>query len=143
MFEKLDSQSFQIHLKGAGMSGRGVRFVMLAPQVKRKSDALAASLLGKDATNLEYFQSRILEGTKSFITHVTEKHSLDTLFGDDLKWQRVTYSDLNTPDSPLCLDGGDVFTPADVETLQGLYRLFHEPSQEQVQTIMGEAKPIA
>lgn len=129
------------------MSGRGVRFKFLSPKEKRTSDAFAMRNLATDATTAEYFDARLYEGAKSFLVEVTEQHGLPTLFpaegGIVPSWRRVNYTELSSPESELNFDTGGLFTPADVEALQGLYRMYHEPSAATVQKLMGEAKPVA
>jgi hypothetical protein len=143
MLQKLDSKIFQVHLNGAGMSGRGVRFRLLSPEEKRKSDGFAADKVGPQASGVDYFNMRLHEGMKSALTAVTEKYGLSDPFADDVKWQDVNYTMLSTPGGDWNLESGDVFTPADIEILTGLYRLHHEPSQLALAQIMGEAKAVA
>ncbi len=144
MFDKLDAQIFQIHLNGPGMSGRGVRFRMLKPKQKRASDAVAATKVDKDASIQEFVAMRLLEGVRSFITEITLKANLPTLFPEsgEVEWKKVSYVDL-AHGGDCDIDSGELFTALDVEFLEGLYRMYHEPSQEQVKTILGEQKTLA
>lgn len=143
MLQKLDTKSFQVHLNGVGMSGRGVRFRLLSPEEKRKSDAVAADKVGPSASGVDYFNARVYEGMKSALMAVTEKHSLTDPFAEDVKWLDVDYTALSTHGSDLNLESGGVFMPADIEILTGLYRLYHEPSSVALAQIMGEAKAVA
>lgn len=143
MLQKLDTKSFQVHLNGVGMSGRGVRFKLLSPDEKRKSDAFAADKVGPTASGPEYFIARVHEGMKSSLIAVTERHSLKDPFAEDVKWIAIDYTALSTPGGDLNLESGGVFMPADIEILTGLYRLYHEPSSVTLAQIMGEAKAVA
>jgi hypothetical protein len=147
MLEKLDAKQFQIHLNGPGMSGRCVRFKLLSPSEKRASDTIASGLVPNNASPMEFFERRLFEGIKTFLVAVTEQHSLPSMYpkaGEPApSWRDVNYADLSTPGGDWNIESGNVFTPADIETLEGLYRTYHEPSQESLKSIMGEAKPVA
>ncbi len=153
---EISETDFVLHLKGPAHSGRGVKFRLLSPVEKRKVDANAYTLLPKevkaDRENKEdalmsYFELRTLEGVKAFLVAVTDNHSLPSLTPDKSKnepdpvWHTLTLQELDLATSDYKLDGGKLFTAADIEVLCNVYRNFHEPNQEQVKTALGELIP--
>jgi len=129
------------------MSGRGVAFELLSPEAKRKSDELAVQRLPKDATGYQFFSSKLREGVRSFLREVTDELELKSVFetsdGKSPTWHTLTYSELTTPTNDYNLEDGGLFTPADIETLEALYKMHHEPNQDDVEKLFKGASPLA
>jgi len=125
--------TFQLHLKGTGLSGRVVRYKTLSAGEVDQLTLDAAKSIGEAGTFLELRKAEWREGTRRMLVGVSEP--VDTMEG--VKVRKV---------QPVDLDGDnydDLFTPRDHSVLVGLYRALHEVTQEEITAIMGKALPVS
>lgn len=123
----------QIHLIGKYHSKRVVQVRMLDSFEVEDNLTSAAKMLGK---GVEYFEVKKAEwrnGVKKFI--VAYSAPMDKAEGDI----KFTKADQGTMDGEYT----KLFTSKDTQVLEGVYRDFHEVSQEDIDAIMGKALPVS
>lgn len=123
----------QLHLKGRGFSGRGVRVRDLVPSEVEENLTSAAKLLSKDASIIELKKTEWRNGVKRMLTEITDP--CEDPMAEGVKWKKFT------PAMADCLD--DFFRPKDVQLLEHLYRDANEVVASEVDDIVGKAVPLS
>lgn len=135
----MDSIPMQIHLKGKGFSGRGVRYRELDPIEVENNLKAAGKIVGAEATPLELKKTEWRNGAKAMLVEFSEP--CEDLFAVDaegkskVKWRKVT------PD--VLEDFGAYFKTKDLAILEHIYRENHEVLQSEVEAIVGKAQPVS
>lgn len=123
----------QYHLKGKGFSGRAVICRELDPSEVEDNVTAAAKLVDKDATVIEFKKTEWRNGVKLMVVKFSEPCA-DPL-AEGVKWKDNSAGLLD--------DLGTYFTSKDVGVLQGIFRNFHEVSEDELNDIVGKALPVS
>ncbi len=126
----------RIHLAGAGLSGRSVRYKVLSmPDV----DAIEVSNIkaaDKDASMWEIKQGIAMDGVRAMIQEVSEPHKPNQP-AQDVQWRKV---DAKT----LMLEWAKLFTTKDTSVLRRLYDREHVVSEKEVDDLFaGKVSELA
>ena len=123
----------QMHLKGKGFSGRGVRVRDLTSDDVDENMIQATKLLSSEPTALEYQKIVWRGAVKRMVAEITEPCA--DLFAEDVKWRKAT---------PEMLENlSELFTAKDVTLLQAYYRDTYEVVPSEVEDIVGKAVPVS
>jgi hypothetical protein len=125
---------FQIHLKGEGYSGRGVRYRILSPSELDRNEITAAKTLDDGFTRAEYQVEVQRLGVVQMIVSYTDGSVQDP---QTAKW---------TPANSALLDTqwDSIFCTKDSGVLRAIFQREHGVSKEEVDAILkGKAEVLA
>ena len=143
--ELLETEPLRIVLQGSGMSGRGIQFKPLDPDVKRDVDLSAAKAAGKDANQVQIYELAARDGMARMLMAVTDKAGLssDDLVKQEIVWHTLTLAELNNPLSDYYLWGKKLFTTRDLEFIEAIYSRLHSVPKDEFDAIMGKAMRVS
>ena len=125
-------------------SGRGVKIKTLAPEERDRVSVVAAQLIGKDATNLEYSVAQTQELVKRCLVAVTKSAgftTMDQLLEGGTEWVKVQQADLENQLGPLTF--AKLFTAKDDDILTRIVTSLHVASKDEVDAIAGKALMVS
>jgi len=125
---------FQIHLKGEGFSGRGVRYRILTPSELDRNEITAAKTLDDAFTRAEYQVEVQRLGCVQMIVAYTDEGVTET---QTAKWTTASAATLDT-------QWDSVFCTKDSGVLRAIFQREHGVSKDEVDAILkGKAEVLA
>lgn len=123
------------HLAGSKrFSQRAVKVASLDDTQVALNLTNVAKKMNEETTMVELRKAEIREGLKFFVREISEP--TDNPLAKDLKWTKVNALTFE--------EGfGTFFTPKDIQTLEAMYREYHDVTKAELDTIMGKGLVVA